>query len=127
MGFNVEGQYSAFEELMHYYHYEFNVFYLLTLIVLVNCIKSIIHFTIAKQDKIKCNKFGLIDIGVSVLAGLGLMSGLFFQGILSDVSFKYAEIYLGKMMFLCIVSFILFIVQLFFSIRGRQIIDNKAE
>lgn len=66
----VEGQYSAFKELMYYYHYEFNVFYLLTIIVLINCIKSIVHFVIAKQGKIQCNKFGFIDVMVSIFAGL---------------------------------------------------------
>ena len=121
MDFNIEGQYSAFEELMYYYHYEFNIFYLLAMIVLVNCIKSVAHFVISKQGKIQYNKFWMMDIVVSVIAGLGLLFGLIFQGVLSDISTKYSSIYLGKMMFLSVTSSVLFLIQLFFSMRGRDI------
>ena len=44
MYLGIDGKYSQFEELMHYYHIQFTVYYLLVAIVLVNSIKSVINY-----------------------------------------------------------------------------------
>ncbi len=51
MYLGMDGKYSAFEELMHYYHLNFYVYYFLLLIVFVNCIKVIVNFTSVKKKK----------------------------------------------------------------------------
>ena len=55
---------------------------------------------------------------------MGLGYGMFFQGVLSDISSKYFKIWGNKMFVLCIVSFILFIIQLIYTLRIRDI-KNK--
>lgn len=112
MEFLVGGRYSAFEELMYYYHFDFNVYYFLTLIVFVNCIKAVVEFICIKKGKISKLRSNYLDLIVSVLAGIGLMNGMFFQGVLSDISAKYSKIWGGKMSTLCITAFLLFIIQL---------------
>lgn len=120
MDFHVNGKYSAFEELMQYYHWDFYVYYFLVLIVFINCIKSILNFISIKKGKSSNLTSGYIDLIVSVIAGMGLICGMFFQGILSDISSKYSEIWGSKMLILCIVAFILFIVQFIFVLRNKK-------
>ena len=124
MFLGIDGKYSAFEELMHYYHFNFSTYYFLLFIVLVGCIKAIVNFVSIKKGKALNITVGGIDLLVSILAGMGLAAGMFFQGVLSDISTKYFEIWGNKMLTLCVVSFILFIVQLIFILRIRAIRDK---
>ena len=124
MFLGMDGKYSAFEELMHYYHFSFSTYYSLFFIVLVNCIKAIINFISIKKGKTLNKTAGSIDLFVSILAGMGLGYGLIFQGILSDVSTKYFEVWGYKMIVLCVVCFILFIIQLIFTLKIRGIRDK---
>lgn len=73
MDFYVNGKYSAFEELMHYYHWDFYVYYFLVLIVFINCIKSIVNFISIKKGKSSNLTSGYIDLIISVIAGMGLI------------------------------------------------------
>ena len=124
MFLGMDGKYSAFEELMHYYHFSFSTYYSLFFIVLVNCIKAIINFISIKKGKTLNKTAGSIDLFVSILASMGLGYGLIFQGILSDVSTKYFEVWGYKMIVLCVVCFILFIIQLIFTLKIRGIRDK---
>ncbi|SDX30709.1 hypothetical protein [Tepidimicrobium xylanilyticum] len=124
MYLGMDGKYSAFEELMHYYHLNFYVYYFLLLIVFVNCIKVIVNFTSVKKGKVSNINSGNMDLLISILAGIGLGYGMLFQGVLSDISSKYFKIWGNKMFVLCIASFILFIIQLICTLRIRDI-KNK--
>ncbi len=60
MFLGIDGKYSAFEELMHYYHFNFSTYYFLLFIVLVGCIKAIVNFlSIKKRKSIKyhCRRY----------------------------------------------------------------------
>lgn len=124
MYLGMDGKYSAFEELMYYYHFDFQAYYILALIVLVNCMKAIGKFMSVKKGKGSSSSSSNIDLLVSILCGIGLGYGMFFQGVLSDVSEKHSEIWGSKMFVLCIASFILFIIQLFFTLRMKNIKDK---
>ncbi len=124
MEFYVDDKYSAFEELMYYYHFDFCVYYLLALIVLVNCIKAIINFSFIKKRKTSNISSSNTDLLVSILAGIGLGCGMFFQGALSDISHKYSEIWGRKIFILCIIAFVLFIIQFIFIQKSKNI-KNK--
>lgn len=73
MYLGMDGKYSAFEELMHYYHLNFYVYYFLLLIVFVNCIKVIVNFTSVSNIN-----SGNMDLLISILAGIGLGYGMLF-------------------------------------------------
>lgn len=124
MFLGIDGNYSAFEELMYYYHFDFKVYYILSIIVLVNCIKSVINYISSKKGKVVNTYYSVIDLFITVLAGIGLGFGMIFQGVLSDISSKYSGIWANKLFFLCVVSLLLFIVQLIFTLKIRSIEDN---
>lgn len=124
MFLGIDGKYSAFEELMHYYHFDFMVYYILVLIVFVNCIKAIVDFVSVNKRKISNVSSGIMDLLVSILCGIGLGSGMIFQGVMSDISRKYFNIWGNKMFVLCIIGLILFIIQLIFTLRINNI-KNK--
>lgn len=120
MFLDIEGKYSAFEELMHYFHLDFKVYYILIIIVLINCIKSSIIYVSFKRGKGVFTYFGIVDLFITILAGIGLGYGMIFQGVLSDISSKHYEIWGTKLMFLCVVSLILFIIQLVLTLKVRD-------
>lgn len=120
MFLGIDGKYSAFEELMHYYHFDFKVYYILFIIVLVNCIKSVINYISFKKRKVLNNYSNIIDLFISVLAGIGLGYGMIFQGVLSDISNKYFEIWGNKLFVLCVISLLLFIGQSIFTFKVRD-------
>lgn len=124
MFLGMDGKYSAFEELMYYYHFHFNVYYLLALIVFVNCIKAIVSFVYANKRKASNISSSNMDLLISILVGIGLGYGMIFQGVMSDISQKYSHIWGNKIFVLCIISFVLFIVQLIFTLRINNI-KNK--
>jgi hypothetical protein len=120
MFLGIDGEYSAFEELMHYYHFDFKVYYILFIIVLVNCIKSLINYISFKKRKVLNNYSNIIDLFISVLAGIGLCYGMIFQGVLSDISNKYFRIWGNKLFVLCVVSLISFIIQFILTFKVRD-------
>lgn len=124
MFLGIDGKYSAFEELMHYYHFSFSVYYILVLVVFINCIKAIVNFIFLEKKKELNNTSGIADLLVSVLSGIGLGSGMVFQGVMADISQKYSSIWANKMFTLCVIGLVLFIIQLIFTLRIKSIEDN---
>ena len=121
MNFHVDGKYSAFEELMHYYHINFNVYHILVLIVLVNCIKAIVIFYSLKKQKVSNGFSSNTDLLSSILAGMGLGTGMAFNGVIADISSKYFKIWGSKMLVLSLVALILFIIQFIYIQKSKNI------
>lgn len=113
-------EYSAFDGLMNYFHFEFNIYCVLVLVVLINCIDAAMRFSAAKKnDEVSVpNTFGVI---VSMLVGIGLFNALLFQGVLSDISSKYSEIWFNKIFILCIIAFILFVIQFILCVKTAKL------
>jgi hypothetical protein len=108
-----------FEELMSYYYFEFNVHYFLGAIILINTIKvTKDYINVRTNNNFKIIKFksSYFDLITSIFVMLGLCSGAMFQGVLSDISTEYSQIWTGKMIIIFITSFILLIMQLVFSL-----------
>src|SRR3712207_9253348 len=82
-----------------------------------NSIKSLLNFFYFKRDN---NISAYIDLFISFLCGLGLACGMLFQAILSDISSKYYKMWGNKMMILCILAFILFVIQVIFFIKKEK-------
>lgn len=112
-----DGTYSAFEELMYYFDIQFSVYYILTLIVAMNCIKVVVNYVFIRKGKKAKFSSSVFDLITSMLAGIGLGTGMLFQGVLADVSFKHFEIWGDKLLLLCIVSLVLFIIQFIFVFK----------
>ena len=121
MYLDTSGKYSAFEELMSYYNLNFYAYLILMSIVLVNCIKGIIGYYNIKNGKISKINSSIFDILTSVLSGYGLFMGLYFHGVISDISDKHSTLWTDKMLIISIVSFALFIIQLIIFILGKRI------
>lgn len=126
MDFYFNGKYSAFDEFMYYYHWDFAVYYILVLIVFINCIKSTYNFITIKKGCTANSVIIYVDLFSSILAGIGLFCGAFFQGILSDISSKYSVMWGNKIFILAIIAFVLFIIQLIFVYKTRGY-KNKQE
>lgn len=105
---------------MHYYHYNFYAYYFLLLIVLINCIKAVIDYIHIKDEKMRKTKASYYDIFLSIVAGLGLLTGTFFHGILTDIPNSHSEEWVGKMSLISIIAFVLFIIQITFFIRSSN-------
>ncbi len=45
-----------------------------------------------------------MDLLISILAGVGLIYGMIFHGVLSDISSKYSKTWGNKMFILCIIT-----------------------
>lgn len=120
MYLDASGRYSAFEELMSYYNLNFYVYFILMSIVLVNCIKALMDYINIKNGRRSKVKSGIFDIITSILSGYGLFTGLFFHGVLADISDKYSKIWTNKLLIISIVTFILFIIQLTFMGLGKR-------
>lgn len=124
MFLGMDGKYSAFEEIMYYYHFDFMVYYILVLIVFINCIKAIVNYISVSKKEVSYIPSGSIDLLISILLGIGLGSGMVFQGVMSDVSSKYSHIWGTKMFVLCVIGLILFIIQLIFTFKIKNV-NNK--
>lgn len=124
MHLSIDKSYSPFEELMFYYNIDFMVYYILVLIVFINCIKSIVNFMQVKKGKESKIHSNNVDLIISILCGIGLAYGNIFQGVLSDISQNYSHIWGPKLVVLSLMALILFIVQFVFALKIKGI-KNK--
>ena len=112
-------KYNAYDELMNYFQFQFNIYIILFIIVTLGLVKTIVEYRKIKNcDDIKevsINK-KLYDLSIGLLAILGLTSGLFFQGALSDIPLESGYKWIDKSMYLFIASIVLFNVQLIFMV-----------
>lgn len=108
-------KYDAYDELMSYFNFEFNIYVLLVLIVTVGLIKTMTTYReVKKLDDAKNlpNVTKKYDVIISLLAILGLTSAMFFQGVISDIPLESGHAWVDKSMYLYIASIVLFIGQL---------------
>jgi hypothetical protein len=112
--------YDAFQEFMHYFHVEFNVYIVLLLIVAINCLKVIV-MTNRVMPMNRQNTFGNFDMVTSLLACFGLFFAMIVQGIISDISLVYSQLWLGKTAGLMILALCLFCFQLVLFLRLRHL------
>lgn len=117
--------YNALEELMSYFHFEFNVYLVLALIVFINCINEILHYRAIKRNEIEAipNTFNLI---ASLVAGIGLFNALIFQAVIGDISSKYSALWFNKVFTVCIVACVAFIIQCVFCTKIASMTKSET-
>ena len=109
--------YSKFTELMSYFHFVFNIYYVLMTILVFNASKAIASFYI-NRDKSKTSN--LYDLIISTLIGFALANALFFHGVISDISEVESDKWSGKVFAICLTAVIVFVVQVAFNILSFQ-------
>ena len=111
--------YNAYDELMSYFQFEFNLYIVLLLIIMVGTTKSIIAYRqvckINANSKMPENS-KIWDFLISLLAACGLASAMFFQGVISDISFESGYVWVDKSFYLFIAAIIFFSMQLLFLV-----------
>jgi len=110
-------------ELMQYFHFTFNVYLVLPLVVLLNCIKVMNHYFYNKENEHKKSGSYGVDIVISLIVGFGIFNLLMFQGVLADISSNYSEEWFGIVMTLCAITVISIIVQFIFCYKISR--DDK--
>lgn len=108
-------EYNALDEVMSYFYYEFNIYIILALIVVLGAVKALLQLikswrTKDRNDSDK-NHY-VFDILLSLLAILALSNAAVFQGVLSDIPVESAHQWIDKSFQLIIATALIFSVQL---------------
>ncbi|GAB6106700.1 hypothetical protein [Fusibacter bizertensis] len=122
-------EYNALNELMSYYYFEFYVQCVLVIIMLINTIKSIKYYTESKRNmpsKEKNTVYSWFDFAVSVFVIIGMYFAIMFQGVISDISDVFSQIWFGKVLGLFVFVIALFIIQISLYLLSKKSIKRNA-
>lgn len=107
-------------DIMYYYGMLFTGYYFAFAIVCANLFKSIYAVVSNRRKSDSDTLIKTFDILTTILSGLILASGLYFQGILADNGAPNIEFWFNRLWLISIVSFIMFIIQvIFYSINKK--------
>ena len=121
--------YNALNELMSYYYFEFYVQCVLVIIMLINTMKSIKYYTESKRNmpsKEKNTVYSWFDFAVSVFVIIGMYFAIMFQGVISDISDVFSQIWFGKVLGLFVFVIALFIIQISLYLLSKKSIKRNA-
>ncbi len=104
------GEYSSILELMHYFYFEFNVYIILLMIIVINFMKIFLEYRKSLQHNGDISIHST-DMITSLLCVIAMGNALYLQGVISDISNEASEIWFHRVFVICIVSFILFVLQ----------------
>lgn len=110
------GEYSSILELMHYFYFEFNIYIILLVIIIVNCFKAIRGYRQFINDNVN-EVFHFSDIIISFLCEIALVNALMLQGVIADISGEASELWFNKVFMISIASVLVFIIQIYFTSR----------
>lgn len=100
-------------DVMNYYGWCFAGYILAAAVVLIGALKSLRAYRMQRSAE-PLRASGRLDLLVSVLCGLVLAGGEFFQGVLADNNAPGLSNWSGALLAICIVAAVLFVVQLVF-------------
>lgn len=111
--------YNAYDELMSYFQFEYNVYIGLVAIIVIGVLKSLVQYQQVRrfesvQHHIKDPK--LYDLLISLIAVIAMGNAMFFQGVIADISRPSGLIWLNHFFYLFIASVVLFAIQVMFVI-----------
>lgn len=119
--------YSKFAEVMSYFHFIFNIYYVLVTILVLNASKAVVTFYKTNNKSTTNNTYELV---ISTLVGFALANALFFHGVLSDVSSVESDRWLGNLFGICLVAAIAYVFQVAFillnSIKSKKSKSSSA-
>lgn len=120
----LDGVYDSFTELMYYFYFEYAIYCILLIIMTLLFIKTIANYLAVKNNPSSNITVHPLDIVISILIGIAFLSAMMFQGVLSDISTEQSKIWLPRVVALCLIYIILFILQCVFL---NRIIKYKNE
>lgn len=103
--------YNAYDELMHYFQFELNVYLILAAIVLVGAVRTLLAYFQAKKVNAKAT-MKIYELLISFLAIFGLANAMLFQGVMSDIPLESGHVWVTKATFIFIASMVLFLIQI---------------
>lgn len=103
-------------DVMNYYGWCFSAYVLALIIILVNTVKSYKSYIISKEE-VTSKDNAAADLIISVLCGVILDCGIYFQGILADNAAPGLTMWSRALLLIGFASFVLFVVQLLFYIK----------
>lgn len=118
----MNGEYSSFLELMHYFNFEFNIYIVLLSIIVINCFKAVTNYRkfVKGSEEVA---FDISSIIISILCEIAFLNAFMFQGVVADISTTAGEAWYSKVLVVSILSFLAFAVQIFFT--GRLVKASK--
>lgn len=122
--------YNAYDELMSYFQFEFNVYRILFIIILFGLIKALMAYIKSRKlDKFKelDNKGRKYDLVISLLALIGLYNAMFFQGVIADIPLESGYVWVNKTFYLAIASHLVFCLQVLFLVLTDMKIRKTKE
>lgn len=111
MDFYSDGNYNPLLELSHYFYFEFNIYIVLLFILVLNCIRAFL------SCKKPTSMLSPSDLFISIGCEIAFANALMFQGVIADISLQVSEQLFNKVFALCILSFVAFILQIYFTVR----------
>lgn len=120
----LDGVYDSFTELMYYFYFEYAVYCVLLIIMVLLCMKGLFNYLAVKKETSSNITVHPLDIVISILIGIAFFSTMMFQGVLSDISPEYSKIWFPRVVALCLIYILLFIVQCVFL---NRIVKYKRE
>lgn len=107
--------YNAYDELMHYFQFELNVYLILAAIVLVGLIRTVLgYYQSKKANGVEGpnKKMKIYELLMSFLAIIGLANAMLFQGAMSDMPLESGHVWVTKATYIFIASMVLFLIQI---------------
>ena len=111
--------YNAYDELMSYFAFEFNMYIILVVIIFIGFVKSVVRYIKLR----KSNEVGsftgyskVSDLLISLLAVVGLINGMFFQGVMSDIPMESGYVWVDKSLYLFVFAIVIINMQIIFSV-----------
>lgn len=100
-------------DIMNYYGWCFVGYIFAGMVVLIGALKSLRAYRM-RRSAAPMRVCERLDLLVSVLCGLVLVGGEFFQGVLADNNAPGLSNWSGALLTICIIAALLFVVQIVF-------------
>lgn len=99
--------YSAYDELLKYFNFEFNIYIILLAIVAIGFLKTLASYRRYRNNKSQEITLSKSDLLISILAVGGLINAMYFQGVMADIPAEIGHSWQSSTFNLFIASIIL--------------------
>lgn len=107
------------DDVMSYFQFIFFAYVTLFIIVCVNFFKALYINKKSKENHSIGKSTQIFDLGIDVLCGLAMYTGLMFQGVLADNNALNSSIWSNRLVLISIISFTIFILNVIVVFRKR--------
>ena len=123
---SLNNEYSSILEFMNYFYFEFNIYIILLIIIIINCFKSFKSY----RQFIKNNmneSYQFSDLLISIFCEIAFANAIMLQGVIADISKESSEFWFNKVFTISVISFIFFIIQIYFTSRLVKCIQQNSK